>query len=376
MNFDFSDDQKLLRDQASRFLEEYSSLKKVRAVLENDAVPYDADLWKGMAELGWTGTTIPEEYGGAGLSHEDLCVIAEELGRSLAPTPFSSSLYLAAEALMQAGSEAQKLAWLPRLAMGEIIGCFAFAEGVGIPTPKSIKVTAKDGRISGSKIPVADGDVADIAIVLARGDGGLALYLVELDGAGVRRETVETVDPTRSHARLTFDKAPAELIGTEGEGWTVSESVLDRAAVLMAFEQVGGAQACLDMATEHAKNRFAFGKPIGANQGIKHKLVDIYVALELARANAYYGAWALTANAADLPIAAAAARVAASEAFNLAAREGLQTHGAMGFTWEFDCHLFYRRAKLLSLALGGERRWKDRLISQLEKHNLATAEVI
>jgi hypothetical protein len=375
MNFDFSDDQNLLRDQASRFLEEYASRKKVRAVLENDAVPYDKDLWKGMAELGWTGTTIPEEYGGAGMSYEDLCVIAEELGRSLAPTPISSSLYLAAEALLQAGSEAQKLSWLPRLAMGEVIGCFALAEGVGVPTPKSIKVAAKDGRLSGSKIPVADGDVADIAIVLARGEGGLSLYVADLNGEGVGRETVETVDPTRSHARLTFDRTPAELLGTEGAGWDITESVLDRAAILTAFEQVGGAQACLDMATEHAKNRYAFGRAIGSFQAIKHKLADIYIATELARANAYYGAWALTANAADLPVAAAAARVAASEAFNHAAREGLQTHGGMGFTWEFDCHLYYRRAKLLSLALGGERRWKDRLIGQLEKRNLASAEM-
>lgn len=375
MNFDFSDEQNMLRDQARRFLDDHASRKAVRAVLEDEAIPYDRDLWKGMAELGWTGATIPEEYGGAGLSYEDLCVIAEELGRSLAPTPISSSLYLATEALLQAGSEDQKQAWLPRLAMGEVIGCFALAEGVGAPTPKSIKAAVKDGQVSGSKIPVADGDVADIAVVLARGDGGLSLYLVDLSGKGVSREPVETIDPTRSHARLTFDRAPCEPIGKQGKGWEIAEAVLDRAAILMAFEQVGGAQACLDMAAEHAKNRYAFGRPIGSFQAIKHKLADIYIATELARANAYYGAWALTANAADLPVAAAAARVAASEAFNHAAREGLQTHGGMGFTWEFDCHLFYRRAKLLSLALGGERRWKDRLVGQLEKRNLATAEV-
>jgi alkylation response protein AidB-like acyl-CoA dehydrogenase len=375
MNFDFSDDQKLLRDQARRFLDDHASRKAVRAVLENDSIPYDKDLWKGMAELGWTGTTIPEEYGGAGLSYEDLCVIAEELGRSLAPTPISSSLYMAAEALLQAGGEEQKQAWLPRLAMGEVIGCLALAEGVGVPTRKSIKAAAKDGRVTGTKIPVADGDVADVAVVLARGDAGLSLYLVDLNAAGIRRETVETIDPTRSHARLTFDETTGELLGEAGKGWEIAEAVLDRAAVLIAFEQVGGAQACLDMATEHAKNRYAFGRPIGSFQAIKHKLADIYIATELARANAYYGAWALTANSSDLPVAAAAARVAASEAFNHAAREGLQTHGGMGFTWEFDCHLFYRRAKLLSLALGGERRWKDRLIGQLEKRNVVTAEV-
>ncbi|MGH6619162.1 MAG: acyl-CoA dehydrogenase family protein, partial [Alphaproteobacteria bacterium] len=250
MNFDFSDEQNMLRDQARRFLDDHASRKAVRAVLEDEAIPYDKDLWKGMAELGWTGATIPEEYGGAGLSYEDLCVIAEELGRSLAPTPISSSLYLATEALLQAGSEDQKQTWLPRLAMGEVIGCFALAEGVGAPAPKSIKAAVKDGRVSGSKIPVADGDVANVAVVLARGDGGLSLYLVDLDGNGVSREPVETIDPTRSHARLTIDRAPGGLIGKQGKGWEIAEAVLDRTAILMAFEQVGGAQACLDMAAE------------------------------------------------------------------------------------------------------------------------------
>jgi len=370
MNFDFSDEQKMLRDQARRFLSDNATPKQVRAILDNDTVPYDVQLWNRIAELGWTGTVIPEGYGGAGLSHEELCIIAEELGRSLAPTPFSSSVYLATEALLLAGSEEQKQSYLPRLATGEIIGCFAIAEGVGAPTPATIKVAATDNRISGSKLPVADGDVADFAIVLARSGAELSLLIVDLGGGGVARDSIETVDPTRSHARIDFNNAPAELLGAPGEGWRLSETLLDRAAILLAFEQVGGAQACLDMGTEYAKNRYAFGRPIGSFQAIKHKLVDIYVATELARANAYYGAWALGTNAAELPVAAAAARVAASEAFNHAARENIQTHGGMGFTWKYDCHLYYRRAKLLSLALGGERRWKDRLISQLEMRNV------
>jgi acyl-CoA dehydrogenase len=371
MNFDFSDDQRMLRDQARRFLDDQCSRKQVRAVLENDGVSYDRDLWRGIVELGWTGTTIPEQYGGAGLSREDLCVIAEELGRALAPTPFSSSVYLATEALLLAGSEAQKQSWLPRLALGETIGCFAMAEGIGVPTPASIKASVTDGKLSGGKLPVADGDVADIAVVLARSGGDLSLFLVDLQGAGVTRTPIETVDPSRSHARIEFSKTPAEPLGKAGEGWRLAEALLDRAAILFAFEQVGGAQACLDLAVDFAKSRFAFGRAIGSFQAVKHKLVDIYVDLELARANAYYGAWALGTDAADLPIAAAAARVAASQAFNHAARETIQTHGGMGYTWEHDCHLFYRRAKLLSLALGGERRWKDRLVGQLEKRNVA-----
>lgn len=371
MNFDFSDDQKMLRDQANRFLSDNSTVRHVRAVLEDDSVPYDAALWKGIAELGWTGTAIPEDYGGAGLSHEDLCVIAEELGRALAPTPFSSSVYLATEAILLAGSEAQKETYLPRLALGETIGCFAMAEGAGLVTPATIKASALDSHLSGSKVPVADGDVADFAVTLARTGDALSLYIVDLEGDGVSRRRIETVDPSRSHARIDFANAVAEPLGAAGEGWRLAETLLDRAAILFAFEQVGGAQACLDMATDYAKNRYAFGRAIGSFQAIKHKLVDIYVALELARANAYFGAWALGVNAAELPVAAAAARVAASDAFNHAARENIQTHGGMGFTWEYDCHLYYRRAKLLSLALGGERRWKDRLIGQLEMRNVA-----
>ena len=374
MNFDFSEEQYLLRDQARKFLDDRSTPSVVRAVLEDDDKPYDAELWQEMAELGWTGTTIPEEYGGAGLSREDLCVIAEELGRSLAPTPFASSVYMATEALLIAGSDAQKQEYLPALAAGERIGCFAVSEGVGVANAASIKMRAGEGTVEGTKIPVADGDIADFAIVLARAGSDLSLFIVDLTADGVSRKSVETVDPSRSHAEIVFSDTAAEALGATGEGWEITQAVFDRAAILMAFEQVGGAQACLDMATEYAKNRFAFGRPIGSFQAIKHKLADIYIDTELARANAYYGAWALTTDAPDLSTAAAAARVAASEAYNHAARENIQTHGGMGFTWEFDCHLYYRRAKLLSLALGGERRWKDRLISQLETRNFTGEE--
>jgi len=369
MNFDFSEEQYLLRDQARKFLDDRSTSAVVRAVLEDDKKPYDMELWHEMAELGWIGAIIPEEYGGAGMTGEDLCVIAEELGRSLAPTPFSSSVYMATEAILMAGTEVQKSELLPAMAAGEQIGCFAVSEGVGVANADSIKMRIFDGTVDGTKIPVADGDVADFAIVLARAGSDLSLYIVDLCGDGVSRKSVETIDPSRSHAEIIFDKATAEPLGASGAGWEITQAVFDRAAILIAFEQVGGAQACLDMATEYAKNRFAFGRPIGSFQAIKHKLADIYIDVELARANAYYGAWALATDAPDLSTAAAAARVAASEAYNHAARENIQTHGGMGFTWEFDCHLYYRRAKLLSLALGGERRWKDRLVSLLETRN-------
>jgi len=214
---------------------------------------------------------------------------------------------------------------------------------------------------------VTDGDVADFAVVAASEAAGRpGLFLVDLKGGGVTRTPVTTVDPTRSHARIVFDRAAAEPLGAPGAGWPLVERLLDRAAVLVAFEQVGGAQAALDMAREYALGRFAFGRQIASFQAIKHKLADMYVAVELARSNAYYGAWALSKDAPELPVAAAAARVAATEAYYQAAKENIQIHGGMGFTWEFDCHLHYRRAKLTGLMLGSARRWKDLLVTRLE----------
>jgi alkylation response protein AidB-like acyl-CoA dehydrogenase len=368
MNFDFSDDQKVLRDQARKFLSERAAPARVRRILETDE-PYDRELWRGMVELAWPGTAIPEAHGGAGFGYLELCVIAEELGRSLAPTPFASSVYLATEAIAIAGSESQRTRWLSRFAMGETIGCLAVAEGPGTAPGRRTTARVANGRLSGTKMPVADGDVADIAVVAAGdaggGEGALSLFLVDLHGAGVTRTPVKTIDPTRSHARLVFEQAPVEPLGAAGRGEALLERLFDRAAVLLAFEQVGGAQAALDMAREYALGRFAFGRPIASFQAIKHKLVDMYVAIELARSNAYYGAWALSTDAPELPVAAAAARVSASEAYWLAAKENIQTHGGMGFTWEFDCHLHYRRAKLLGLALGSVRRWKDLLVERL-----------
>jgi acyl-CoA dehydrogenase len=366
VNFDFSADQKALREQARKFLGEHASSTRVRRILEG-AAPYDAELWRGMGEMGWMGTAIPEPLGGAGFGHLELCVIAEELGRSLAPTPFASTIYLAAEALLLAGSDAQRKRWLPRIAQGDAIGCLALAEGPQVATPANLATRADAGRLTGVKVPVADGDVADFAIVLAsEGAGRASLFLVDLKGPGVTRAAVATVDPTRSHARMALDGAPGELLGAVGQGWPLAERLLDRAAVLVAFEQIGGAQASLEMAREYALGRFAFGRQIASFQAIKHKLADMYVGVELARSNAYYGAWALTKDAPELPVAAAAARVAASEAYYQAAKENIQIHGGMGFTWEFDCHLHYRRAKLTGLMLGSARRWKDLLVARLE----------
>jgi acyl-CoA dehydrogenase len=367
MNFDFSDDSKLLRDQARRFLADHCTSKQVRAVLEGRA-PYLREMWREMAAMGWLGAAIPEEYEGGGLGHEALCVLAEELGRALAPVPFVSSIALGAEAILAAGTEAQKREHLPRLARGEAIATVALGAGAGEPVPARVQATLRDGRLDGEAWPVPDGGIADLAVVAARDAAGVALALVDLAGPGVTRSHLDTLDPASPQARIAFDDAPAAKMA---QGWDAVRGVLDRAAVLVAFAQVGGASACLEMATAYAKERHAFGRPIGSFQAIKHKLADVYVATELARSNAYFGAWALQAGTADLPLAAATARVSASDAFFLAAKENIQVHGGIGFTWEMDCHLFYRRAKHLALLLGSPRHWKDRVVSELEMRNAA-----
>jgi hypothetical protein len=215
---------------------------------------------------------------------------------------------------------------------------------------------------------------ADVAIVLARanddaGERGLQLCIVDLNGSGVKRTECETLDPSRVSADITFDGASAEVLGKAGEGWATAQSVYDRAAILTAFEQVGGADVCLQMAKGYALERYAFGRPIASYQAIKHKLADMYVFNELARSNAYYGGWALSTNAHELPLAASAARVSATQAFDYASKENIQTHGGMGFTWDADCHFYYKRSKQLGLVLGPQRSWKDRLVSELETSN-------
>ncbi len=306
--------------------------------------------------MGWTGAAIPEKYGGAGLGRLAVCVLAEELGRAVAPVPYASSVYLATEALLVYGSAAQQAAWLPRLAAGEVIGCFAVAEHPGAFVARRIDAQVSDGRLHGTKQAVADGDIADFAIVAARGSAWL--HLVDLTGPGVGRETIATIDPTRSHARLTFDAAPAEPLPGADSADAIRH-ILDRAAVMMAFEQVGNAQAALDMACAYARERYAFGRPIGSFQAIKHKLAEVYVALELARSNAYYGAWALNSEAAELPIAAAVARIAACDAGWLATKENIQTHGGMGFTDLLGLHFWFKRVAFNRQILGGPERCRE-----------------
>jgi acyl-CoA dehydrogenase len=360
MNFDFSEEQKAFGEQLRRMLSGMSSLAEARNALEG-RIPYSHSAWTGLADLGCQAVLVPENHGGLGLSALELCVAAEEIGRALVPVPSLSSIYLCTEAIRLYGSESQRAAWLPRLANGTAVGTFAIAERSIELTDGGIETRFVKDRLDGEKLPVLDGAIADVAVVLARAVDGPVLALAEL--GAVARETVPNVDPSRPVARLRFSATPAEPLGNAGaDAW---DRLRDRAAILLAFEQVGAADRALEMARDYALERKSFGRPIGSYQAIKHKLANVYAMNQIARAHAYYGAWALATDASELPLAAAAARVTATEAFSFAAQENVQTHGGIGFTWEHDSQLFYRRARAQALILGPVTMWKGRILAKL-----------
>ena len=369
MNLDFSDDQKFLQEEARKFLEKEQALNRNRSVLETDN-KFDEDLWEKIVELGWTGIRIPEDYGGLGLGHLELCVIAEELGRFLAPVPYSSSVYLFTEAIINYGTDEIKKDFLPKLVSGEIVGTLGVTEELHAPTKDNINLVYADGKINGKKIAVPDAGVATHAIVVAKSDKGISLQLVDLSTTGVTVEHQENIDESRGHFSISFNDVETKLLGDKVSGWELYETLINQAAVLFSYEQIGGSQASLDMAINYAKERYAFGRPIGSYRAIKHKLADMYIALTLAKSNCYYAAWALSTNAADLPSASATARVSATKAFQLCSKENIQTHGGNGFTWEYDCHMFYRRSKLLSLNIGSLSNWREKLVTSLEQSNI------
>jgi len=356
VNFDFSDDQRLLQQEVRKMLAQTSTSAAVREVLEGRA-PYCAASWQNLLSMGAAAAALPEHYGGGGLGYLELCLVAEEAGRHLLSAPLCSSFYLGAEALLHGGSETQRQAWLPRIASGDVIATARFDSGErSLRTPAPV---FRDGSLSGCVDGVPDGGVAGLAVLRV----GAQLLLVDLGASGVTRVAQRSLDPTRPLARLELDRVPAEAM--PGDAAEVSRRVLDGAAVLLAFEQVGAASRILEIARDYALTRSAFGRQIGGFQALKHKMADIYMGNELARSHAFYGAWALSSGAPELPRAAAAARVSATTACNSAAEESIEIHGGIGFTWEMDCHLYLRRARHLAQIIGSEHAWRARLADQL-----------
>jgi len=369
VNFAFNEEQEELRRTVRQFLEAKSPEAAVREQMDTEA-GYDAAVWQQMGEqLGLQGLVIPEDLGGSGYGYIELVVILEEMGRSLLCAPFFSTVVLAANTLLHAGDDSAKSEYLPGIASGETIATLAFTEENGRWDEEGITATAvSDGdgwKINGTKLYVLDGHTASLVIVAARTDAGVSLFAVDGDASGVTRTALSTMDQTRKQARVELADAPGRLIGTDGAGWTTLERVLDLAAVALAAEQVGGAQMCLDMAVQYAKDRVQFGRPIGSFQAIKHKCADMLLEVESAKSAAYYAGWAASELNDELPSVASLAKAYCSEAYFHAAAENIQIHGGIGFTWEHPAHLYFKRAKSSELLFGDPTYHRELLAQRI-----------
>ena len=369
MNFAFSEEQEELRKVVRDFLNAKSSEATVRELMETDS-GYDAAVWSQMGEqMGLQGLIIPEEFGGSGYSYVELIVVLEEMGRRLLCAPYFATVALAANTLLHSGDDAAKAEYLPGIASGETIATLAFTEANGKWDESGITLEASgsgsDYTLTGEKMYVLDGTIANLILVAAKTAGGVSLFAVQGDASGLTREGLSTMDQTRKQARLTFDATPAKLIGTEGGGWAVLSQVLDLAAVALAAEQVGGAQECLEMAVQYAKDRVQFGRPIGSFQAIKHKCADMLLEVESAKSAAYYGLWCAAEQNDELPSVASLAKAYCSEAYFHATAENIQIHGGIGFTWEHPAHLYFKRAKSSELFLGDPTYHRELLAQRI-----------
>ncbi|OFW63476.1 MAG: acyl-CoA dehydrogenase [Actinobacteria bacterium RBG_16_67_15] len=363
MDFAFTEEQQMLRATARRFLDEKAPALVVRRLMETES-GFDPGLWREIASQGWQAMAIPEAYGGAGFSLLEQGILMEEMGRSLFPSPFLSSVVIGADLILHHATKAQKQELLPGIAAGELRVALAQLEDSGRWDATGVAMVAQsDGGdlvLDGTKSFVLDGHTADTLLVAVRAEGstgpdGVSLVIVPGDAPGVTRRRLETMDMTRKQAEIVFKgvRVPAAaLLGAEGEAWGAIEAMTTRAIVALAYEQVGGAQKCLEMAVDYAKVRVQFGRPIGSFQAIKHKCADMLVQVESAKSAAYYAGWAVATGDPEAEIVAPMAKSYCSEAYFHCAAESIQIHGGIGFTWEHDAHLYFKRAKTDELLFG------------------------
>ncbi len=360
-SFAFSDEQNAFREVLRRFLEEVSPPSEVRRLMEEEP-GYDAQVWRRMSEeLGLPSVHIPEEYGGQGFSLAELAIVLEEMGRALLCAPFFATTALAATAILNAGTEAEKRALLPGIASGESIATLAFTEENGRWDAAGIETVARqDGngwRLDGVKSFVVDGQAADLLVVLARlegtsGEAGLSFFTVSADGDGIARRGLQVMDPTRKLARIAFSGIDAQPLGEPGAAAGAFARTLDQAAVLLANEMVGGAERLRESAVDYANLRVQFGRQIGSFQSMKHKSADMLLEVELAKSAAHYAAAAAAEDDPALPAIAALAKASAAETYLQTAIHTIQIHGGIGFTWDNDTHLWFKRAKSSEVFLG------------------------
>ncbi|MEZ5817841.1 MAG: acyl-CoA dehydrogenase family protein [Hyphomicrobiaceae bacterium] len=371
MKFGFSDEQQEFRSIVRRFLEDKSPTTAVRRLMETET-GFDPEVWRPLSnDLGLTAVHIPEAYGGQGFGVSELAIAVEEMGRALLCAPYFASTVLAATAIMKGASEAQKAALLPGIAAGTTIAAFAFTEDNGGWDAGSVAAEAtRQGdtwRINGAKSFVVDGKTADLVLVLARkpgtkGSDGLSLFAVKGSANGLERKALASMDPTRKLARLTFKAVEGELLGTEGAAAGPFAATLDVAAICLAHEMVGGAERLREDAIAFANQRYQFGRPISSFQSLKHKAADMLLEVELAKSAAYYAAAAVDEGDEEVPALAALAKAAASDAYMQTAIHAVQIHGGIGFTWDNDTHLWFKRAKSSEVFLGGPEHHRERLM--------------
>ena len=372
MNFGFNDEQELLRSTARKFFENECGSDTVRRLMETPE-GISPDLWTKLAEQGWLGLVYPEAYDGMGLGLVDLVVLMEEMGRAVVPGPYFSAVLLGGLAIAEAGSEAQKKEWLPKIAAGNRRVALAWMEPSAQLGPAGVTLTAveKGGKytLSGTKLFVHDAHTADALVVAARtrpgaGADGVSLFLLPRGTKGLEVTLLPTMDQTRKLCEVALSDVTVgsdALLGAAGAGWAPLARVLDRATVALCAEMCGGAQKVLDMTVEYAKIRQAFGRPIGSYQGVKHRAADMLVDVENSKSITYYAAWALDENAAEAPLAVSMAKAYVSDAYRRVAAAGIQLHGGIGFTWEHDLHLYFKRAKGSEFTFGDATHHRERV---------------
>jgi len=367
MNFGFTPEQEQLRAQVRRFLDAECPLERVRGLMEA-AAPFDAALWRKLVELGWPSLAIPEAYGGLGLPWEDVVVVAEEMGRTLFPSPFIANA-VAARAIDRLASDEQKRRWLPRIAAGELIATLAVDEPNDVRGPSGVTVaTTVDAAgitLTGTKMFVRDGGAAALLLVAAREAGGISLFGVAADQPGVTITPLVLLDRTRRASKVTLDRVQlgvADRIGAPGGAWPALAAAADMEVVAECAQMVGAADAAIRLAAEYARVRKQFGHPIGRFQGVKHRLAELYVAVESARSLTYYASWAVD-QLEDAARFVSMAKACASDALDQAGEECVQIHGAIGFTWECDAQLYYKRGRFCRTLLGSADYHRERVLT-------------
>ena len=373
MDFGFNDEQELLRSTARKFLENECPSEFVRKRMAEPAGVTD-EFWAKVAEQGWLGLVFPEAYGGSGLGFVDLTVLMEEMGRAVMPGPFVSTVLLGGLTILEAGSSAQKEAWLPKVAGGRAKTALAWTEPSGRWDAAGVTTTAKPAPggwvLSGTKLFVLDAHLADVLVVVARSaetkqpEEGISLLLVPKGTPGLEVRLLPTMDQTRKLCEVSLNDVRVDagaVLGSVGGGWAPLARVIERATVALCAEMCGGAQRVLDMTVDYAKIRVAFGRPIGSYQGVKHKAADMLVDVENAKSLTYYAAWAVDENVPEAALAASMAKACCSDAYRKVAAAGIQLHGGIGFTWEHDLHLYFKRAKSSEFTFGDATYHRERV---------------